>query len=94
MRPIRNPFTVPWQSATNETRKEVRNLLSICLLLCKGKIEEKNVDPLHAYKAIKQVISPLHTINALTFQGNITLCSNKTVVSVLLFAEKLHFEDW
>ena len=41
------------------------------------KIEEKNVDQLHAYKAIKQVISPLHTINALTFQGNITLYSQQ-----------------
>lgn len=74
---MRKPFTVPWQSATKEARKEVRNLLSICLFLCKGKIEEKNVDQLHAYKAIKQVISPLHTINALTFQGNITLHSQQ-----------------
>ena len=42
------------------------------------KIEEKNVDQLHAYKAIKQVISPLHTINPLTFQGNTVTSLRRT----------------
>ena len=59
------------------------------------KTEEKNVDQLHAYKAIKQVISSLHTINALTFQRNITLYSQQNrCFSFTFCGEKLHFEDW
>ena len=41
VRRIKNPFTVPRQSATEKARREVRNLLSICLLLCKGKNRRK-----------------------------------------------------
>ena len=58
-------------------KRSEKSVVDLFTSLRGKKIEEKNVDQLHAYKAIKQVISPLHTINALMLQGNITLHSQQ-----------------